>query len=45
MNFLLLNVAFLIEIFLNLNMIHIFLVICHSKFHVFHKSVSSWSRD
>ena len=30
---------------LNLNMSHIFLVICHKKFHVFHKSDSSWSRD
>ena len=26
-------------------MIHIFLVICYKKFHVFHKSDSSWSRD
>ena len=45
MNFVSLNVAFLIEIFFSLNMIHIFLVICHRTFHVFHKSVSSWSRD
>ena len=30
---------------LNLNMSHIFLVVCHKKFHVFHKSDSSWSRD
>ena len=45
MNFMLLNVALVILIFLNLNMIHLFLVICHRKFHVFHKSVSSWSRD
>ena len=28
-----LNVAFLIYIFFNLNVIHIFLVICHRKFH------------
>ena len=45
MIFQLLNVAFVIEIFSNLNMIHIFLVISHKRFHVFHKSDSSWSRD
>ena len=38
MNFLLLNVAFLIEIFLNLNMIHIFLVYVTGSFMSFIKA-------
>ena len=43
-NFLLLNVAFVIQIY---EMIHtfFFLVTCHRKFHVFHKSDSRWSGD
>ena len=34
-----------LNIFFNLNMIQNFLVICQRKFHVFHKSDTSWSRD
>ena len=48
MNFLLLNVAFATQIFLISTMwdnSHLFLVTCHRKFHVFHKSDFRWSSD
>ena len=49
MNFLLLHVAFVIYWnifkFKHIKWFISFLVTCHGKFHVFHKSDSRWSRD